>query len=141
MLHQLGDGNVRVVDQGDHALADFAQVVRRNAGGHAHGDAVAAVDQQVGELRRQDGRFGVTFVVGRNKVDRVELEVFEHQRGGGRHACFGVSHGSGWQAGDRAEVALLVDQHVAHVPLLGHPHQGWVDHRFTVRMVVTAGIT
>ena len=39
----------------DDGVADFAEVVRRDAGGHADGDALAAVDQQVGELAGQDG--------------------------------------------------------------------------------------
>ena len=61
-------------------------------------------------------------------------------RGDGRHAGFGVSHGRRRQAGDRAEVSLLVDQHVAHVPLLGHADQGGIDHALAVRMIVAAGV-
>ena len=109
-LHQLVDRDVRVVDQRDDAAADFAQVVRRDRRGHADRDAVGAVDQQVRKLRRQHGRLRAPLVVGGHEVDRVELEVFEHHRRDGRHAGFGVSHGRRRQAGDRAEVALLVDQ-------------------------------
>ena len=38
---------------GDAGVDHLAQVVRRNVGGHADGDAARAVDQQVRELRRQ----------------------------------------------------------------------------------------
>ncbi len=73
-------------------------------------------------------------------VDRVELEVLQHQRGDGRQAGLGIPHGRRRQARDRAEVALLIDQHVAHVPFLGHAHQGGIDDAFAVGMVVAAGV-
>ena len=72
---------VGIVDQRDQRVADFAQVVRRNRRGHADRDAVGAVDQQVRKLRRQHGRLEPLFVVSRNEIDRVELEVFEQHRG------------------------------------------------------------
>ena len=53
---------------------------------------------------------------------------------------FGVSHGRRGQTGDRTEVPLLVDQHVPHVPLLGHADQRRIDHAFAVRMIVTARV-
>ena len=43
--------------------------------------------------------------------------------------------GRGGQAGDRAEVALAVDQLVAQHPVLGHAHQRVVDAHVAVRMV------
>ena len=114
--------------------------MRRDRRGHADGDAVGAVDQQVRKLRRQHGRLGVPLVVGGHEVDRVELQVLEHHRRERRHAGFGVPHGGRRQAGDRAEVALLVDQHVPHVPFLGHADQRGIDDAFAVRMVVAAGV-
>src|SRR5206468_6128101 len=42
-VHQLQQADVRVVDEGDQAVADFAEVVRRDFGGHADRDAVGAV--------------------------------------------------------------------------------------------------
>ena len=83
-LHQLFDGHVRVVDELDEPVADLAQVVRRNLRGHADGDAVGAVDQQVGELARQDERLAVLAVVIVDEIDRVVLEVGEHLGGDGR---------------------------------------------------------
>ena len=50
-------------------VADFAEVVRRNVGGHADGDAVGAVDQQVGEPAGQDDRLQVPAVVVGDDVD------------------------------------------------------------------------
>jgi hypothetical protein len=36
VLHQLADGDFRIVDQRDGRAHDFAEVVRRDVGGHAH---------------------------------------------------------------------------------------------------------
>ena len=48
-LHELVNRDVRVIDEGTGGLNGLAEVVRRDVGGHAHGDARGAVDQQVGE--------------------------------------------------------------------------------------------
>ena len=69
------------------------EVVRRNLGGHADGDAVGAVDEQVGELARQDERLAVLAVVVVDEIDGVAFEVGEHLGGDGRQAGLGVPHG------------------------------------------------
>ena len=139
-LEQLVDRDFGVVDEFQQGVADLAQVVRRDRGGHAHGDAVGPVDQEVGKLRGQHRGLGPPLVVGGDELHRVQPQILEHQRRDRRHAGFGVPHGRRRQSGDRAEVALLVDQHVAEVPLLGHADQGGVDHALAVGMIVAAGI-
>jgi hypothetical protein len=139
-FQQLVDGHFGVVDQVQQGVADLAQVVRRDRGGHAHGDAVGPVHQQVGKLRGQHRGLGPPLVVGGDELHRVQPQVFQHQRGDGRHAGFGIPHRGRRQPGDRAKIALLVDQHVAEVPLLGHADQGGVDHALAVRVIVAAGI-
>src|SRR5207302_7697862 len=52
-LHQIFGGGVRMLDEIDLGVADFAQVVRRNVGRHADRDARGAVDPQVRQLGRQ----------------------------------------------------------------------------------------
>ena len=49
MWRQAVDLHVGIVDVGDRRGDHLAQVVRRDVGRHAHGDARGAVDQQVGE--------------------------------------------------------------------------------------------
>ena len=56
VLAQVVGGQLGVVDQGDRRVDDLAQVVRRDVGGHADGDAGRAVDEQVRQLGRQDRR-------------------------------------------------------------------------------------
>ena len=51
-LHEVVGRGVGVVDQVDGGVDDLAHVVGRDVGGHAHRDALAAVDQQVREARR-----------------------------------------------------------------------------------------
>src|SRR5690606_27124394 len=63
VVHQLADGELGVVDERDAAVDDLAQVVRRNVGRHADGDARAAVDQQVRQAGRQDRGLPLGFVV------------------------------------------------------------------------------
>ena len=63
VLHQIVDADERVVHQGQQAIDHFAQVVRRDVGGHAHGDAGTAVDEQVGRLGGQHLRHGQSVVV------------------------------------------------------------------------------
>ena len=68
VLHQLFDGDVGIINLRANAIDDLAQVVRRHVGGHADGDARAAVDQQVRETRRErrSARCGSRRSSGRN---------------------------------------------------------------------------
>ena len=102
---------------------DLAQVVRRDVGGHAHGDAGRAVDEQVGQLGRQHGRLHARAVVVLDEVDGVLVDVRQQLGGDGGHARLGVAHGGRRVAVDRAEVALAVDERVAQREVLGEAHQ------------------
>ncbi len=139
-LQQFVNRKLGPVDQRGQPLADFAQVVGGDGGRVSHGDPVGAVDHQVGKPGGEHRRFGPPFVVGRQEIDRVQVQVVQNLSGGGRHAGLGISHGRRRQAGNGTEVPLLVDQHVPHVPFLGHADQRGVDHAFAVRMVVAAGV-
>ena len=132
---QLVELDLRVVDAGDDGVADLAEVVRRDRGRHADGDAARAVDQQVGELAGQDAGLLVLLVVVGLEVDGVELDVLEHLGGDRAELGLGVPHGGRRQAVDRAEVALAGDQQVPHVPPLRHPGQGGIDRVVAVRVV------
>ena len=139
--HQLINRYVRIVEHRNQGIANLAQIVRRDRGRHADGNAVGAVDQQIREAAGENHRFGPTFVVSRDEGDRVELQVVQHHRRKGAQAGFRVPHGSRRQAGNRTEVTLLVDQDMPHVPFLGHPDKSRVDDTLPVRVVITAGVT
>ena len=115
---------------------DLAEIVRRDVGRHADGDAGRAVDQQVGDARRQDQRLPNGVVVVGAEVDGFLVDVGQHLAGDARHADLGVAHRRRRIAVDRAEVALAVDQRVAQGEVLRHAHDGVVHRRVAVRMVL-----
>ena len=78
---QCGEVEIGVVDQGHGGVDDLAQIVRRDVGRHADGDAAGAVDQQVRELRRQDRRLLAALVVVGPEVDRVLVDVGQQRVG------------------------------------------------------------
>ena len=137
MGHQLVDGDVFVVDDGQTGADDLADVVWRDIGGHADRDPRAAVDQQVGQARGQHRRLGFRLVVVRNEIDRVLADIRQQLVGELVHAHFGITHGRRCVAIDRAEVALTVDQDIPHGEVLGHAHDRVVNGRIPVRVILT----
>ena len=90
---QLFEGDLRVLDGGDDAVDDLGQVVGRDIGGHADGDAGGAVDQQVGELGRQNRRLLHLVVVVGSHVDGLFFQIVEQLVGELAQADLGVTHG------------------------------------------------
>ncbi len=78
----------------------------------------------------------LAFIEVGNEIDRFLLDVREHFLGDVRKARFGVAHGRGRVAVDRAEVSLAVDQRIAHVEILREADQGVVNGRVAVRVVL-----
>jgi hypothetical protein len=134
---QLVVGGLGVLQRPDHALRDLTQVVRRDVGRHPDRDPGATVDQQVGEAARQDVRLLGTTVVVVREVDGLLFDVGQHVHCQLSEPRLGVPHRGGGVVARRTEVALAVDQRVAHRPRLGETHQRVVDRRVTVRVVVT----
>ena len=135
VLHQAGGVDRRVVDEGDDGVDGLAQVVRRDVRRHADRDARRAVDEQVGEARRQHERLEPRPVEVGPEVDRVGVDVAQQLGGDPRQACLGVAHGRSGVVVDRSEVALAIDEHVALGEGLREPHQGVVDRIVAVRVV------
>ena len=133
---QVVDRLLGIVDQGDRRVDHLAQVVRRDVRGHPDRDPRRAVDQQVGQLRRQDRGLLLGAVVVRLEVDGLLVDVGEQLGGDRRQAGLRVAHRRGAVAVDRAEVALAVDERVAHREVLGHPHEGVVDRGIAMGVVL-----
>ena len=113
----------------------FAEIVRRNIGRHADGDAAGAVDQKIGKARRQHHRLVLVAVVVGLEVDGVLVDVVEQRHRRLVEPAFGIAHGRRRIAVDRAEVALPVDQLQAHGEILRHAHQRVVDRLVAVRVI------
>src|SRR5262245_20048471 len=74
-LHQLFDRKLRIFHQGNQSIDHFPEIVRRDIGRHSDCDARGAVDQQIGNARRQNRRFFEGVVVVRNEIDGLFLDI------------------------------------------------------------------
>ena len=135
-LDQLLDGGVGMLDEVQQRVAQLLGIVRRNAGRHADGDARGAVGEQVGEVGRQDHRLLLAPVVVGAEVDGVLVDAVQQLGCDLGEAGFRVAVGGGVIAVDVAEVALAIDQRVAHREILGEAGQRIVDRLVAVRVVV-----
>ena len=136
-LHEGKAVQFGIVDEGHTGINDLSQVVGGNVGGHTHGNTRGSVDQEVGDAGRHHGGLleGVIEVVGH--IHGVLLQVIHHGLAHEREAGLGVTHGGSTVTIHRTEVTLSIDQRAAHVPLLGHSHQGTVHGTVTVGMILT----
>ena len=133
--HQAVERRVGMGDQVPQRLDDLDQVVRRHVGGHADRDAGGAVDDQVGDRRREDARLVLAAVVVGLEVDGVLVDRGGHRHGGRRHPALGVAHRRRRVvAAGGAEVAVPVDHREPHRPRLRQAHQGVVDRAVAVRV-------
>ena len=73
-------------------------------------------------------------------VHRLLVAVVHHVDRGESQPRLCVAHGGWRRPVDSAEVALLVDERVAHVEVLRHPNEGRVHHRFAVGVVVAGRV-
>ncbi|CAB4792711.1 unannotated protein [freshwater metagenome] len=133
--HQVIRGGLWVVDEVDGCVDDLAQVVRRDVRGHTDRDALAAVDQQVGESSGKNRGFFAAAVVCGHHVDGFFVDVGQQLHCQRVQATLGVSAGCRTKVG-RAVVAVEVDERVTHREWLGHTHQGVVDGAVAVRVVL-----
>ena len=82
---------------------------------------------------RTSGSYFAVVVVGA-EIDGFLIDIFEQRGGDAREAGFGVPHGRGRVAIDGAEIALAIDQRIAHGERLRHADERIVDRRVAVRM-------
>ena len=138
-LHQALVGGLGILQQVVHRVDDLAQVVGRDVGGHAHGDPLAAVHQQVGKARREHHRLllGGVEVVG--EVHRLLVDAVQQSHSQLPEAALGVPHGRGGIVG-RPEVAVGVDQRMPQREALPQAHQRVIDGLVTVGVVLAHDI-
>jgi len=140
VLHNFKKTGSGVVDHLDGGVEDFGEIVWRDVGRHADGDAGRTVDDEVRDARGEDGGLRGGLVVVGHEVDRVEVDVGEHLAGDPGHAGFGVTHGGGGITVDGAEVTLAIDHGVAEREGLRKANHGVVDSGVAVRMVLAHGV-
>ena len=135
-FHDFLKRRFRIFDQLVASIDHLTQVMRRDIGRHADGDAAGAVDQQVRITRRQDNRFLARLVIVFLEVDGFLVDVLQQCLGRFRQARLGIPHGSRRIAIHRAEVALTVDQRQTHGEGLRHTHQRVVDRLIAMRVIL-----
>ena len=135
VLQKLAHRRLRVIEHADAGVYDLGEVVRRDVRRHADGDARRAVYQQVRKSRRQHARLFSRLVEVGVPVDRVLLDIAQHFVRHARHARLGVTVRRRGVAVDRAEVAVTLDERIAHREVLRKAHQRIVHRRVAVRMV------
>jgi hypothetical protein len=112
----------------DAGVDQFVEVVRQHLAAQAHGDALATLCQQQGELHRQEDRLLVAPVVA--ELPFGGLRVEDHVVRELAQARFDVTRCGGAVAGEGvAPVPLAVDQQV----LLPQLHQGITDAGIAMR--------
>ncbi len=142
MLAELLDAGARLVKQAYAGGRHFAQVVRRHVSGHAHGDTGGAVEQKVGQTRRQRRRFVERAIEIRHPIHRALSQLAEQHLGIARQTRLGVAHrGKGLRIVRGAPVALTVDQRIAIAEWLRHQHHGLVTGTVTMGMELTEHVT
>ena len=139
-LHQLFDRKIRIFHQGNQSIDHFPQIVRRDIGRHADRDTGGAVDQQIGNARRQNRRFFEGVVVVRNEIDGLFFDIRQQLFGETGHPDFGVAHGRGRIGIDGAEVSLAIDERITHREILHQPDDRIVNRGIAMGMIFTDDI-
>ena len=135
VLRELRDRGVGIVEQLQARADDFADVVRRDVGGHADRDPRRAVEQHVRQSRRQQLRLAQRAVEVLAPVDGALLQLRQQRLRELRQLRLGVAHrGELFRIVGRAEVALPFHERIAHRERLRHQHHGVVAGRVAVRM-------
>jgi len=103
---------------------------------HAHGDALRAVGEEIGERRRQHHRLLRHPVIARAEIDCVLVDAVEQQPRRFGQPRFGVAIGGRVIAVDIAEIALAVDQRIARGEILRQAHERVVDRLVAMRVEI-----
>ena len=115
-------------------IAQLRRVVRRDRGGHAHGDALRAVGEQVGKRARQHDGLALRAVVGGAKIDGILVDAVEEETRHLGETRLGVTHGGRIIAVDIAEISLAVDQRIALREILREAHERVIDRLVAMRV-------
>ncbi len=141
VLHQSFHVDVGIVNIGTATINHLAKVVGRYVCRHAHGNAVAAIDEQVWYLRRHHGWLLQRVVEVVCHVDGVLVDIVHDVLTHLREAALGVTHGGRGVAIYATKVSLAIHELVAHVPFLSHAHEGSIDGTVSVWVVFTKHLT
>ena len=139
-LHEVVRCGLGVGEQMVHRVDDLGEVVRRDVRGHADGDALGTVHQQVGETAGENHRLLELTRVVVDEVDGVLVDVGEHVERHRSETTFGVA-GGGRRLVERSEVALRVDERMTQAERLPHADECVVDRGVAMGVVLAHDLT
>ena len=134
-VHQIVDGCLGIAQQMQTGVDHFVEVMRRDIGCHAHGNTARPVDQQIGNAGGQNQRFLFRPIVVGAEVHGLLVQIGQQFVGDFGKSDFCVAHRGSVVAIDRAEIALPIDQHMAHRKILRHANNGVIDRLVAMRVV------
>ncbi len=135
--------DIRIVDLRADAVDTLAQIVRRDVGRHADGNAGAAIDEKIRKRCREHRGLLAGLVVVRNEIDGPLVHVgHERLRRGAASRASAYRMDAGGSPSTLAEVALPIDRAFrACAHGWRHVHERGVDRLVAVRMVVAHRLT
>ena len=139
-LQQISIGNIIIVNERETPVHHLAQIVRRHIGRHADSNAIGTIDKQVRKPRRQNNRLALGIIIIVLEINRILVDIVKKCVRGLCHANFRITHGGGWVAVYRTEVALPVKQWQAHGKILSHAYQCVVNRLVSMRVIFTDNI-
>ena len=116
--------------------------MRRNIGRHADGNPHRAIQQDIGQARRQQHRLFEGSVEVIDPIHRALTQFAQQGLGIGGQAGFRITHrGERFRVIRRSPVTLAVDQRIAIGKILRHQHHGFIAGGIAMRMVFTQYVT
>ena len=125
------------MQKGQTCLQNLAQIMGWNVGGHPHGNAVGAIDQQIWKACGKYRWFFFLVVVIGLEGNSFKTQIVKQCIGNLFHTHFCVAHGCRWVAVNGTKIALPLNQWQAHGKVLGHAHQSVIDSAVTMGVVFT----
>ena len=141
VLHELQNRDVRVLDQRAEGVRDLAEVVGRHVVCHTDRDSAGSVGKKEGEACRKNLGLLEGFIEVGYEIDRILVDILEHELAHACHLGFSVSVCCGWVTVNRSEVSLRLDNRIAHGEVLGQSDQGIVDRCISVRVELTEDVS
>ena len=135
MLHQVGQSGLGVIQYTDAGIDDLPQIVGRDIGGHANGNAGGAVHQQVGEAGGEDPGLPSGLVKVGVPVHGFFVDIPEHFLGNTGQPGLRITVGGRGISVHGTKVAVAVHQHIAHGKILCQTHQSVIYALVSVGMV------
>ena len=139
--HEFLDRRVRIIDEHQRAIDNLTHIMRRDIRSHTNSDTRSTIDQQLRELRRQNRRLLQGLIVVRYKLDRLLINILQHEFSDLRHTDFRITHCCRRISIDRTKVAVTICQHVTHREILRHTDNRIIDRAVTMRMIFTENFT